>query len=451
MAEFWSAERSRRIVKRLVVTCDLVLQTPAHFGNGDSDELTDMPLLVDPADGRSPLLTGASQAGSLRAYLKAREGGQSVHEVLLFGGAKEDDQGEQSPLIIDDSRGSFVGMEKRHGVKINAQSRTAEHDALYDLHLWEVGTRFPLHMELIIREGKNESGLKIALATALEGLSDGSIRLGMRKRRGFGKVSIESLSVQEYELSSPNWLMAWLKGEAGAPITLGASLPDQRNLWILSADFAVDGSLLIRAGEGQDDTGPDMVHLHSKRNSAPKPILSGTSLTGALRARAYKIINTLKGKQSAESVVDSLFGQMKNKTKLASRLTVDECEITGAVVTNLVQNRVSIDRFTGGARDSALFSQQPAWGGEVRITIRLINPEEHEKGLLLLLLKDLWTGDLPLGGESSVGRGRLKGIRAEINGQTVMTAVGDRLQFSDDRQKITLEKHVTALKDWTLS
>lgn len=450
MAEFWSAERSRRIVKRLVVTCDLVLQTPAHFGNGDSDEQTDMPLLVDPADGRSPLLTGASQAGALRAYLKAREGGKGTHEVLLFGGAKQDDQGEQSPLIIDDSRGSFVGMEKRHGVRINAQSRTAEHDALYDLHLWEAGTRFPLHMELVIREKVDEFKLKTALATALEGLNDGSIRLGMRKRRGFGEVTIKNLSVQEYDLSSSKGLMDWLKGEAGAPITLGASLPDQRNLWILSADFMVDGSLLIRAGEGQDDTGPDMVHLHSKRNNDPKPILSGTSLTGALRARAYKIVNTLKSKEAAEAVVNGLFGQMDGKTKLASRLTIDECEITGAVVTKLVQNRVSIDRFTGGARDSALFSQQPAWGGQVQITIRLIDSEEHEKGLLLLLLKDLWTGDLPLGGESSVGRGRLKGIQAEINGKTAITAAGDRLQFSDETQRPTLEKYVTALKDWKL-
>jgi len=35
-------------------------------------------------------------------------------------------------------------------------------------------------------------------------------------------------------------------------------------------------------------------------------------------------------------------------------------------------------------------------------------------GLLLLLLRDLWTGDLPLGGESSVGRGRLKGRSATL-------------------------------------
>ena len=42
------------------------------------------------------------------------------------------------------------------------------------------------------------------------------------------------------------------------------------------------------------------------------------------------------------------------------------------------------------------------------------NPEQYEIGLLLLLLKDLWTSDLPVGGESSIGRGRLQGLKAEI-------------------------------------
>ncbi len=40
---------------------------------------------------------------------------------------------------------------------------------------------------------------------------------------------------------------------------------------------------------------------------------------------------------------------------------------------------------------------------------------DAKAGLLLLALKDLWTGDLPLGGESSVGRGRLQGLDAALS------------------------------------
>ena len=86
-----------------------------------------------------------------------------------------------------------------------------------------------------------------------------------------------------------------------------------------------------------------------------------------------------------------------------------------------MQHRVSIDRFTGGALPTALFNQQPAIGlleTVVTLGLRLRAPEPHEIGLLLLLLKDLWTGDLPLGGESSVGRGRLRGRRLMLRHHT---------------------------------
>jgi CRISPR/Cas system CSM-associated protein Csm3 (group 7 of RAMP superfamily) len=88
-----------------------------------------------------------------------------------------------------------------------------------------------------------------------------------------------------------------------------------------------------------------------------------------------------------------------------------------------VQTRVKIDRFTGGAFESALFTEQPLVGkpdSEVKLhlTLRVPHnetPKESELGLLLLLLKDLWTGDLPIGGESGIGRGRLKGKEATFS------------------------------------
>ncbi|MBU0702211.1 hypothetical protein KKE26_13120 [bacterium] len=42
------------------------------------------------------------------------------------------------------------------------------------------------------------------------------------------------------------------------------------------------------------------------------------------------------------------------------------------------------------------------------------NYQDWEAGLLLLILKDLWNEDLPIGGEKNVGRGILKGVLAKI-------------------------------------
>ena len=40
--------------------------------------------------------------------------------------------------------------------------------------------------------------------------------------------------------------------------------------------------------------------------------------------------------------------------------------------------------------------------------------------LWFVLLRDLWMGKLTFGGEASIGRGRLRGVRAEViyNGET---------------------------------
>jgi CRISPR/Cas system CSM-associated protein Csm3 (group 7 of RAMP superfamily) len=486
---FWSGSKSRRIVKRIVVSGDLVLQTPAHFGNGDASDQTDMPLLVDPADSKSPLLTGASLAGALRSYLRARERGylkqlpdpknkkdeNAIREeresftTVLFGGFREDDEGEQSALIIDDAirkPGSF-GIEMREGVQLESDSRTAKKDHLFNLHLWQAGTTFVLRFELLICQPKDEAQteahsekLKRALATALQGLSDGGITLGARKRRGYGQVKVAEWRMTAYDLTSTDGLLARLASQrtdlnvrppepkTGSDIAtlLGVeSLGDLRREFTLCSKFALNGSLLIRSGSGLGAQDPDTAHLHSTRRNeqdelSSLPILSGTSLGGAMRARALRIALTLanknlarleNGNQSeAEKLVDAMWGAdmeklkkerkrgNKNAKPFASRVSVKETVITVKPEASLVQNRIRIDRFTSGASETALFSEQPIFsdGKEqaVEISLSLRNPEDYEIGLLLLALKDLWTGDLPLGGEASVGRGRLRGLEADL-------------------------------------
>ena len=121
-----------------------------------------------------------------------------------------------------------------------------------------------------------------------------------------------------------------------------------------------------------------------------------------------------------------------------------------------VQNRVSIDRFTGGALETALFNEQPVFGGKdsrLTLTLCLREPGEAEIGLLLQLLKDLWTGDLPVGGQGSVGRGRLQGFSARLirSGDTLGTiaAVGERLQSLQLSNGLAeqVEKYAEKLKE----
>ncbi|MDX2043170.1 MAG: RAMP superfamily CRISPR-associated protein [Acidobacteriota bacterium] len=510
-------ERHRYLSERIVITGQLTLTRPAHFGNGDADELTDLPLLVDEIDGRA-LLTGASLAGALRNYLRERQWGyelpmpsrdsrspyyrewtETENDLLatkLFGGHRGDESGDQSPLIVDDALSTAQGspeVELRDGVAIDATTRTAAEDKKYDFELLAAGTKFGLRFELLLDDQphKNKEQLK-ALALALRGLGNGEIRLGARKRRGFGCCEVKQWTVTRYRLQQPDELLAWLTADhpdwvqnkpasqSGSDIAalLGVlsedlkQTKDRRETFEIEADFALDGSMLVRAGFDEQDRGPDTVHLHTynAQRQQSQAVLPGTSIAGAIRQRAQRIANTLAGtdpkaRKGVQVFIDRMFGPAEIKggdQARASRVIVNEEFIKGG--RSLVQTRIKIDRFTQGTMETALLEEAPHFGGSVKLRLTLnripneqseakvgFNQGKAEIGLLLLVLKDLWLGDLPLGGASSVGRGRLKGTSAKLRWKPekreplTLNAAG--LPEPRDTQTITeLESYVQALQ-----
>ncbi|MEG4241285.1 RAMP superfamily CRISPR-associated protein [Microcoleus sp. MON2_D6] len=452
----------RPIAQRIIVRGTLILDTPTCLGSGDAESPTDIALLRDSVSDCA-LLTGASIAGALRNYLREYQHGYGVEEqkgdraTTLFGGTRRDPEGEQSPLIINDAISSTIPtVELRDGVEIELTTGTAKPGHKYDVELLAAGTEFPLYFELLIEKNKaqtEQQPLINCLALALEGLERGEISIGMKKRRGFGRCHVKEWQVWNFHLEDPDERMVWLKFEhwcrellpdretySSIATALGVSLEneeDKRDRFLIHAEFKLVGSLLIRSGQDSTGRAPDVVHLKSHRHNETNPVsvLSGTSLAGVLRHRAERIINTL---EKPTSIIDEVFGpdfsKDKSKQAKASRLVVHEKVIKDA--TELVQNRIAIDRFTGGAYHGALFEEQPIFGGDktiVTIELELRNPYNHEIGLLLLLLKDLWTSDLPVGGESSIGRGRLQGKNATLT------------QYIWDREKKLQHKEV-----WTI-
>lgn len=438
-----STRKQHHIIRRIIVQGSLVLDTPTCLGSGDADSPTDLPLLRDSISDRA-LLTGASIAGSLRNYLREYEHGYDASEqnsdraTSLFGGTRRDPDGEQSPLIINDAISSKIPtVELRDGVEIESTTGTAKAGHKYDLELLAAGTEFPLYFELLIEKDKTqveEQALINCLALALEGLEYGKITLGMKKRRGFGRCHVKEWQVWNFNLEDANDRILWLnfehwrtgfipifnvytlikEGLIQAGLHVAEDWEDKRDRFTIHATFKLVGSLLIRSGQAATGRAPDVVHLKSHRPGKidAEHILSGTSLAGVLRHRAERIVKTLG---SCSPIVEYLFGFVSGKQAQASRLVVYEKVIKNAA--ELVQTRIAIDRFTGGAYHGALFEEQPIFGSDetiVTIELELRKPEEYEIGLLLLLLKDLWTSDLPIGGESSIGRGRLKGIKADL-------------------------------------
>jgi hypothetical protein len=100
--------------------------------------------------------------------------------------------------------------------------------------------------------------------------------------------------------------------------------------------------------------------------------------------------------------------------------------------TRMRPTRIRIDRFTQGVYSGALFDEEPEYCGRTQVRLELRKPRDGDCGLLLLLLKDLLSGDLHVGGAGSVGRGVVKGTA--------------RLQFPDGREA-TIESDLKISND----
>lgn len=425
---------ARPLEARWVVTAEAVLESAAHFG-GQGDGLTDMPLIRDLVAGL-PLLPGTSLAGALRGYLTDFLAGYRSPEpslvTQLFGTTRGQDVGAQSPLMVFDSLGYVPGgqsIEIRDGVSIDSATGTTQDHKKFDFEVLPPGTVFRLRLELLVEDTQQEADLLGLLRTSLKGLESSELTIGMRRSRGLGRFSARNWRAYRYDFERAGGWMKWLLSDPEVPIpheigasanldsTLESAWPnrswtdfsDRREAVICDLVLRQETAVLVRS-PGISREAADVAHL----TSGGRPVLPGTSLAGVLRSRMLRIARVVRASQGdAEAWVNALFGARTNEDSetsaqlRSSRIRITESFLEGGRPVR--PSRVQIDRFTQGVMPAALFDEEPWWGAQASIRIELRNPQKGEAGLLMLLLKDLLSGDLPLGGAASVGRGLFTG------------------------------------------
>jgi CRISPR/Cas system CSM-associated protein Csm3 (group 7 of RAMP superfamily) len=454
-----------RVIQRIYARGIWKASSAIHLGAGKGKGGRADQVLVRTPEGGF-YIPASSLTGAIRSALAARQGSYQdfrknleEREVrVLFGrnrGPKKEGSGDEkffaSLVTIDDAHAvKKAAAQVRDGVAIDAKFGTAKDRAKFDLEVLPAGTEFSLSLSVTIYdqlpEGLTADELRSSFGAALE-LLRGKVRLGARTRRGYGEGAVENWSIFELNMDDRAHLAAWLrrKPEQGAPKELKSiEKPEGRGApWFeISASLALDTSLLIRSA-GDQPSDPDSLHLTEQGRA----LLTGTSLAGALRHRVERIAKTIIPEEAAP-ITEGMFGPLlggketpegRKRKARGGRVWVSECEVKNC--TQNVQGRVAIDRFTGGARDTALFDEAPSWpvgvGVHVEVSIRLEDPHEAEVGLLIAAFKDLWLGDLTLGGGAGVGRGVFRGITAKLStpdGKTWrMDAIGGdpaRIQLS---------------------
>lgn len=196
------------------------------------------------------------------------------------------------------------------------------------------------------------------------------------------------------------------------------------------------GPILIKSGkEGADPTKPDMEFVETYHRGGRSIYLPGSSLKGAIRAHAERIVRTV-GKDKYDpknpeqlwagnplkldeykylddiedthdiyrysSFTDQLFGS----TAIASRVRIEDAYPVDRKQLKLGErNGVAIDRVFGSTIPGALFNYQVCTAGEFATRIHMKNFTLAQLGLIGLVLRDLDDGWFGLGFAKSRGMG----------------------------------------------
>ena len=439
---------------RYIARVTIEFTTPFIIG-GESDFFADSCFIAD-VNGL-PMLPGTSIAGVLRHAFEEKNGREAANRIF---GWQQADRGCGSrlavscglihdrnnkpvegivfgPTIINDIvLKQALQSQIRDHVRINHKG-TAASAGKFDEKCVSAGHRFTFELML---EGNAQD--QYCWVNLIKLLGAASLRLGGKTRRGFGRFKVVHLVQNTFDISTPHGFAAF----ACYPVSLAESVRGiesdahmQEQDIKATISLAPEGFWIFGGGTGgtEADLHPLKVAkiiwkpINGKELgtvSARSYCIPGSSIKGAIAHRVAYHYNALKqnfadGKSEQElneiakqnQAVQSLFGYCKSEEAdtpgQRGRILIDDVVVETAQ--QKVVQHVSLDRFTGGARQGLLFSEKPVYKGE-KLLLELVVSEADQidktaRTSLKRALEDLTEGRLPLGAGAGRGNGFFTG------------------------------------------
>lgn len=470
---------ARNIDSRIRLSGTLVACSPLHVGGHGEDVDTDLPLA---RDGAGQLhVPGTSMAGSLRELTE-----QLFGNAGELWGYQKDDRGHASFVVIDDAvieNAESVIVEIRDNVGIDRQWGAAAEHIKYDRAILPRGTRMTLNLTVDVSGKEHRSQALAMLAALKQALEAGDVRLGAAKTRGLGHVRLEEGLLNEQVFGTREGMLALLKQSSGTVASRGdidqaiaTHKPRLQPRLKFKIHWKPVGPLMVKAGF--DGIATDMLPLTSGMDGQVSLVLPGSSVKGAFRSQAERIVRTvrqdslpawLKEKDAKKKFLDSvevplideLFGKRgervendDSRTWLHGLGSLSVMDCFGAKSLSVAQwqaiqaatddrqlrqaleaagfqpwsqaYHVAIDRWLGSAAESMLYSvlepHQTEWE-PLLLEINLQRMPDDRRlpalALLMLVIRDLANDRLPLGFATHRGMGTVSVDRVEITGQSL--------------------------------
>jgi len=389
--------------------------TPLKVGSNSSDFLQDAPIQRD--WNGLPMILGTSIAGVLRKdFDKSRvedifgkDNGSNGSKVIISNALLVDDKGRVcEDLLLEKSNflKLFDNLPVREHTAITDKGVAKEHSK-FDEEMVYKGTRFKFSIELIEDDKKSFEEILNLLASP-------SFRLGGGSTKGFGKFKVIEIKTTSKDISS----------------SLNTILEEKYFLKELTSKTHINYILKIKPddffmfGSGFGDEEADMTPVYEKvvdyQNgclSEEQILIPASSIKGAIAHRTtyhYNLQNKLFiGNNKAKESIKEIFGEAKDSKNSIDgskgKLLISDCFKTKS--DTKVFDHASIDRFTGGAIDGALFQEKTIADNreyEIEILLEKNIDEKFIKAFESALI-DITTGMLALGGATTKGHGIFSG------------------------------------------
>lgn len=471
---------------RYIARITLEAETPLFVGSGESSLLRDS-LVTKDANGW-PMIPGTSLTGVLRhlyeaenrdgneffGYQKDKKGSGSrllISNGRMFISKKEVAEG----LMSEDYADWLTKMEylpNRQHVRINAKG-TAEKGGLFDNEVVYKGSRFLFEMEL---KGSQED--KDSWEEFLQIIESPIFRIGSGTRNGYGNLKVIHIQDYRFDLSEENDFRDYLDfpGSFNESSIKETEKKESQNKSDSKArsyvlDLKPDDFFIFSESYGDDevDNKPikeDILKYTEKGfKFESQTLIPASSIKGAIAHRTafhfnklieryadtiipafgYKVAQDLAS-GSGNRAVRVLFGlgsgfEIDEGTKSyvdderakhdpvgnprRGKVIIDDIFLSDDKVSNdKIFNHVAIDRFTGGAIDTALFSEKVSYlkkeDDSIQLNITLSEEIDDKTSLYAFenALLDITKGLLPLGGMTTKGNGMFTGsLKVKFKGE----------------------------------
>ncbi len=414
-------------------------KTALKIGSKNADFLQDSPIQKD--WNGLPMILGTSLTGVLRKEFEDEIAknifgtGDLGSKTIISNALILNEKKEVTESLLLDSKKSdflqkFIVLPIREHNAMNDKGVTIK-NAKFDEEVIYKGTRFKFSIEML-NENVNDKNNFFQL---LDLLSKDSFRIGAGSSKGFGQIKVIEITYDEFDVNSDEYV------NLSSSLNINTKLSETHKIKEFDDEKYIKYKLILTPddffmfgsgfGDDEADMTPvfeDIVDYEKQDLIKEKVLIPASSVKGAISHRTtyhYNLINKNFIKENGENkaeVVETIFGSKKDKEKdsfkgniLISDVYLDK---TSSKDTK-VFDHVSIDRFTGGAIDSALFQEKTIASKETFTLEILINKEkvevkENDEGKIALeafekALKDITTGMLSLGGATTKGHGIFSG------------------------------------------